>query len=95
MDKPVANPPQPNENVDAILRGLQREAEGVATQVNASAQELSQALDGYLGFHGRVSALVAVAGRNTRGVPGLDAAADYRRLAQNVDLPAPIPEQDR
>ena len=83
------------ENVDAILAGLQREAEGVATQVNASAQELSQALDGYLGFHGRVSALVAVAGRNTRGVPGLDAAADYRRLTQKVDLPAPIPEQDR
>lgn len=42
------------ENVDAILQGLQAEAEAAATQVNASAQELSQALDGYLGFHGRV-----------------------------------------
>ena len=58
------------ENVDAILQGLQPDAEGVATQVNASAQELSQALDGYLGFHGRVSALVAVAGRDTRGFLG-------------------------
>ena len=37
------------EHLDAILRGLQPEAEAAATQVNARAQELSQALDGYLG----------------------------------------------
>jgi hypothetical protein len=81
-----------SEHLDEILDGLRAEAEARAGAVNATAAEFSAALDGYIGFHGRVAALVAVAGRDTRSVPGLDPAADYRRVAQEVELPAPIPE---
>jgi hypothetical protein len=80
------------DNLDGILDGLGPEAEKVAVQANERAQDLSDALDSYIGFQGRVSALVATAGRDTRSVPGLDAAAQCRRTAQEVHLPAPIPE---
>jgi hypothetical protein len=79
-------------NLDAILDGLRAQAEAVAADVNRKAGDLTEALDAYVGFHGRVAALLGSVGRDTRAVPGLDAAADLKRTFERVELPAPVPE---
>jgi hypothetical protein len=78
-------------HLDAVIDDLRPEAEAMAAEANEAAREFVEKLDRYLAFHGRVAALLASVGRDTRAVPGLDAAADLRRTAEDVALPAPIP----
>jgi hypothetical protein len=80
------------EHLDEILDGLRAEAEALAARVNAGLRESLPELDSYIGFVGRVSTLVAVAGREPRTIRGLDEAADLRRTLEHAELPAPIRE---
>ena len=77
-------------HIAEILRELRREGEAIAAGVNAKAEEFLAVLDNYLGFHGRVTGIVAAARGNVREIAGLDAAADLKRTIERVDLPAPI-----
>ena len=81
------------ENLDAIVDGLRPDAEAVAGEANAKAQEAALALQSYIGFHQRVAGLFACAGRgrDTSAIPGLDEAADLMRTVERVELPAPVP----
>ena len=78
-----------------MLDDLRPEGEAVAAEANQAAREFVEKLDRYIALHGRVATLVASVGRDTRAVPGLDAAADLRLTAERVELPAPVPEASR
>jgi len=81
------------ENLDAIVEGLRPDAEGVAAEAKAKAEEAALVLQTYIGFHQRVGGLFACAGRGreTSAIPGLDQAADLMRTVERVELPAPVP----
>jgi hypothetical protein len=80
-------------NLRAILGGLVAEGEAVRAEANEAAIGQEASMARYIGFVQRVQGLIAtrVDLRQLR-VPGLDAAAEFRRSAASVDLPVPIPE---
>jgi hypothetical protein len=82
-------------HLGAVLDDLRPEGEAVAAEANQAAREFVEKLDRYIALYGRVATLVASVGRDTRAVPGLDAAADLRLTAERVELPAPVPEASR
>jgi hypothetical protein len=76
-----------------IIEASQPEAEAVAEQANEAARAFGSALQTYLEFHGRmVGFTTTMPGLDVRVVPGLDAAAELRRIVEKVDLAPPIPE---
>jgi hypothetical protein len=79
-------------HLDAVIDELLPQGEGIAAEANQAAREFVEKLGRYIALHGRVATLLASVGRDTRAVPGLDAAADLRLTAERVELPAPIPE---
>lgn len=79
-----------------LVESIRPEAEGVAGEVNAKAREFVAALHRYLEQYGKAVRLTEpVIGIDGRSVPGVDAAADFLRVAETVDLPAPVPEVSR
>jgi hypothetical protein len=79
-------------HLDAVIDDLRPEGEGIAAEANQAAREFVEKLGRYIAFHGRAATLLAPVGRDTRAVPGLDAAADLKRTFERVELPAPVPE---
>lgn len=80
-----------------IMRDLLPEARDVAAATNEAARIFAAQLDNYLAFHARVHGLCALVQRDgdatlVRSIPGQEAAANFKRSAEDVDLPAPIPE---
>lgn len=83
------------DNLSELLHdpALVAEAETVRDEANEAAALAEAAMDRYVQFNLRVQAL-STSHHDRRGtrVPGLDAAADYRRTLESVDLPVPLPE---
>jgi hypothetical protein len=76
-----------------LIDASRPEAKAVAERANAAAQALVVALNEYRELHGRIASYtVPIQGMTTHAVPGQDAAIEALRMAQSVDLPAPLPE---
>jgi hypothetical protein len=75
-----------------LIEASREEAEAVAAEANAAAQALVGALNRYLEFHSQIAGYThPVPNIDARIVPGLDAAANFLRVAETVDLKPPLP----
>lgn len=79
-------------NFAELVEAQRPRAEAAAAEVSARAADLVAALDGYLNAYAVAARLTEpVQGIGTRVVPGVDAASNYRRAVEEINLPAPIP----
>ena len=84
------------ENFATLVEARRPSAESAATGVKVKADELADALRAYIAEHGgAVRLTVPVVDIDGRAVPGIDAASAYLRMAEEIDLPAPLPEISR
>jgi hypothetical protein len=84
------------ENFATLVKARRPSAESAAAHVKVKAEELAEALRAYIAQHGgAVRLTVPVVGIDGRAVPGIDEAAAYLRMAEEIDLPAPLPEISR
>ena len=79
-----------------IVEAHRPEGEQIAAEANEAARVLEERLRRYLGFHQRIAGFTApVPGITTHVVPGLEAAANFLRVAESIDLKPPVPEEDQ
>jgi hypothetical protein len=84
------------ENFATLVKARRPSAESAAAHVKVKAEELAEALRAYIAEHGgAVRLTVPVVDIDGRAVPGINAAAGYLRMAEEIDLPAPLPEIPR